>query len=1207
MAKFSRRRPVVITSIMLLLLGGAFSMYYFYYVPRNEQQIRQYGFSTLRSIGGTLQAHNENQLRLSGNHITKGTFDSTFDLPPTCKWATLKEIPEKTKGDTAAGMIIKEDNLFYYTGKKNEKGEYIALSFSVKDFVGPIVKDRVELFNGYMLIRDSGIAGRTLLFDNSGLAEDVSNILDSSFVKQKGKIVSSISPVTIQGRDYMVFIHPIKLENEKILLCGLLPAKAFYGRANYLPESFLYGVVIVILLLLISLPFLKTYLMGKEERLSILDFLLTISALFVGVTIVTLIIIHWLLMEGGYARARDDLKYLSAQMSASFEKERTEISTQLRFLDNALKDELDGKQKTEMKGEDLLFLNKDKDALFSNRVLIFNPNIYTHFDRVVWADSIGKQVIRGERLQGKPIFIDVGERQYFRVFDTLTKLYGNKIPGWEHMTYLEPINSWVSGEFKIDVSMKSRIPHLSILVMVTDMYSLINTVMPEGYGFCLVDKLGNVKGHSSKGHNLTGNLLDEVTSDDISEAINGRQQKYIKNLLYNGSPYSMYLRPLANSDLFLVTFHDSSYILPVNLRILMFALIFSLITCILVLGVVFAIRYRGTELYRSAADYFSWIVPRLHLKRFYKTGIIIFIGYITLFLWLQFSLKSNVSSNGTDYVVFIWGILSPVNLIFILYSIYVKFYWQDRISNRGRWFFLLAIWLSWLILTYVAYRIFGVNECSTRFIYWCLPFIMTIATAMFIFIPIRFAGWLMINTRWRRNRESMDLRLKKCFTRYKYFVLLLLLAFSALPVSTFTWFAHNIEIIQEVKKQQLHQMKMLEERKFAMTEIWRKGGTDLSWLRSYTGIQYQKGRYNILEDELMILQHLNKPHRMDTMGKWKTQIPVLTYPDSAWKRYYFGLYKVPNDVFRNIREDNVTAKRSADHVILPFYFGLTDKVGTRYYAPVSYPGFDHQASDSSWEWDLREEGLLMKYGYQPDLHLKVSGRGNGRLALLSKYPDRFKFIDTGNGILFLLLFVLLVVCILYQLIRESCNAMFNLKAIRIFSKENMQQEDTTKKELKEIVIELTDVDKRAAFHAMLWGESLGLTPLHRLLLLDMAIDGLINGRNLPEIGQLINKGILCIRDGRLTFTDPTFRAYLLTQQHAPEEIVLRKEVNSTSTWEMLHLPVMIAVIAIAAFIFFTQEDIYRQILAAVTAASTIIPALPKIFGGIGLGGKKAEE
>lgn len=1156
MAKFSRRRPVVVTTVMLLLLGGAFSMYYFFYVPRNKQQVQQYGFNTLRSISETLESRNNDQLKFSYNNISKDTTGTTLQLPATSSWDFLSKNDESaaalrgTEGNAA--LLIKNDSLYYYTKKMDTKKEsYRAISFSINDLMQPIVKDRSEFFTGYLLIKPQGDTLRQTVFDNSRLGEDLGNILDTLMAKNKGHQISSIYAIHVQGKSYMVFTYPIKFGQEKLLLCGLLPARVFNARVNYIPDSFLYGVVIVLIIILISLPFVKLYLMGKEERLGFSDLLLTIAALFVGVTMVTLVIIHWLLLEGSYARTRDDLKYLSDRIDTSFQKEKDGIRKQLITLDAAMDNRLK-KIRDTVPGDTTLNDNifiYESDKRSSTGKILFDTRTYSYFDRVVWADFTGQQKIKGERKgDNKPIFINIRERQYYRVFDTLIKLYGSPLKGAEDEVYIEPINSWTSGEFRIDVSMKSRIPQFNIVVMVTEMYSFINTVVPEGYGFCLLDKNGNVQVHSSKGRNLTGNLLEEINSGSIREAINGRQNKYVKTLLYNGKPYSMYIRPLENSELFLVTFHDSSYMLPVNLRILVFALLFSFITCILVMGTIVVLKYRGLHAFQSAADYFSWLVPRLRLKGFYIRGIVLFVSYMIVFLLLQFKLRPSLA----QYAVLIWGILSPLNLIFMLFWLYVKHYKIESMTTRLKVYRILIVWGAWLLTTLLAYLIFAVNECHAGMIYWLLPGIIMIATLVIMLTPVKES---------EQEDLPIQLILKNCFSRYKFFILFLLLAFSALPVSTFTWFAHNIEILQEVKKQQLHEVNALAERQFRVAELWNLGGSDSSLNREYVKLQYENGRYAIYPDTVVLLQ-----------------------------------------------KDTGKAKPLPDHVILHFYFGLADMIGAEYYAPISYPGFDHAAADRSWEWELQRNDsfLLMKNRHHQDFNLQRLGLGNGSIALLSKYPDRFKFIDTVKGLFFLFIFIGLVGFVLYQLIRQSCNALFHLKVIRLFAVKDTIDTVAGKKELMDIVKELMDETVVKGFDEKLWGKGTQLTPLHKLLLLDMAVDGLINSGNLPEIGQLIKMNILCIRDGRLKFADDTFRAYLLSQKNTIHEVELRKEIKSESTWELLHLPVIIAITAIAVFIFFTQEDVFRQIAAAVAAATTLIPALPKLFGGgNSAGGKEA--
>ena len=80
----------------------------------------------------------------------------------------------------------------------------------------------------------------------------------------------------------------------------------------------------------------------------------------------------------------------------------------------------------------------------------------------------------------------------------------------------------------------------------------------------------------------------------------------------------------------------------------------------------------------------------------------------------------------------------------------------------------------------------------------------------------------------------------------------------------------------------------------------------------------------------------------------------------------------------------------------------------------------------------------------------------------------------------------------------------------------------------------------------------------------------------------------------VTICSRGFRAYIILQKGSPELVTMQKNYAANSTWQSFRLPFMIVLLAVAGFIFFTQETTFQKIAALVTGISTISSLLLKL-------------
>ena len=110
-----------------------------------------------------------------------------------------------------------------------------------------------------------------------------------------------------------------------------------------------------------------------------------------------------------------------------------------------------------------------------------------------------------------------------------------------------------------------------------------------------------------------------------------------------------------------------------------------------------------------------------------------------------------------------------------------------------------------------------------------------------------------------------------------------------------------------------------------------------------------------------------------------------------------------------------------------------------------------------------------------------------------------------------------------------------------------------------------------------------------------AKDSLVNFKNIEPIYCLFEKGIFIIHDYEVKLFSPSFRAYVLEKKNSPEMYQMQKKFQQNSSWQSFRTPVLIILLGIAMFIFFTQEQTFQKLTAIVAGVSSVLSLLLKFF------------
>ena len=130
------------------------------------------------------------------------------------------------------------------------------------------------------------------------------------------------------------------------------------------------------------------------------------------------------------------------------------------------------------------------------------------------------------------------------------------------------------------------------------------------------------------------------------------------------------------------------------------------------------------------------------------------------------------------------------------------------------------------------------------------------------------------------------------------------------------------------------------------------------------------------------------------------------------------------------------------------------------------------------------------------------------------------------------------------------------------------------------------------FYTDIWQS---LTHEEKFILYDLAEDGLVNSYDDFNLSMLICKGLIIRHDGVLMLFNRSFRNFILTAIGEKEIASIKEQIRDNGKWGNLRMPLNIAIVAILAFLFTSQQEEYSRVIAYITAFGAAIPTTLKIF------------
>jgi hypothetical protein len=350
--------------------------------------------------------------------------------------------------------------------------------------------------------------------------------------------------------EYHLFAQPVTLTSGasagalELTLCGLVWADNFRTKTWAIDYTLLIGLCFAGVLVLVSWPLLNLWGGGFQNGLTVVEtFLLGLSAVLV-VALATLLLFNAYAYSSARKQVDRNLKVFGTNVASHLGKELEEVKNQLSELDKLYGDE------SQSHRTNYTSILNMPDLLGANAP-------YPWLRMVFWTLPDGQQTNKWTIKKENTPMIKVAKRNYFRTIAEGRDWNG---PGvlQSNKFCLESIYSWNTGEnLAIYATVSKVLPNL-VTAIDLRLLSLADPVVPDGYGYAVIDAEGQVLFHVDKQRNLRENFFAECGSATrLRAAVYGRAADSVSTSYFQ-QPHQMYVTPLRDLPWSLVVFHNGT-------------------------------------------------------------------------------------------------------------------------------------------------------------------------------------------------------------------------------------------------------------------------------------------------------------------------------------------------------------------------------------------------------------------------------------------------------------------------------------------------------------------------------------------------------------------------------------------------------------------------------------------------------------------------
>jgi len=613
---------------------------------------------------------------------------------------------------------------------------------------------------------------------------------------------------------------------------------------------------------------------------------------------------------------------------------------------------------------------------------------------------------------------------------------------------------------------------------------------------------------------------------------------YLENTDLYGGVYGLHLSPIGNMPYYLAVFYDKGYILPVNMRILVFSLIgcaVTLFSCVLVWVIWVPVarrRWTARPLLFPPLDYLVNIRPdRTKVPIYIKGALLLTLYSVVLVMVAGF----NPYSPGVNRGVLVLLLVTPPAVALVLAS-----FW--------------GLWRRWK----------------------------------------RREDQKAMKEKDACDEGKGRFSSRRYIKSYALLILTLIVCLGVAPALLYSWHAQNQEILQSVKREQLLTGYQLSDRRpalYAPLSRLRAGLPRDSlyyWSIDRAGIYsvYGDRHYRAKEDCTFVAAkpfiferaYFNLAQRFGNINYDPSYVPVLRNysADRHWKWMELRADTLPFAFLEDpdLRRAGVGAMGRTAGVAPPMETVILSALPERYpYLGFFWKSFFLVVFVGGLLWGLyglirriaREVFLLRWTMGGPGFRAQGEGLADGNAIDPLPYHEDFE-----------------------EYLRSNSKEM-DLRAL-LASLNDIRDDEWGRLDHDELDMAERQVVKaaRAGREYFTWLFGVRITAREQWLLYNFACYGLLNYKNVLEIDHLLEAGVLTKRDGQVSIFSPAFRAYIVMNWRQEQ---LSKEVMEKSAWQRFRIPFLILLAVVLAFLFLTQQEAWQRVTALVGALSSALGAV----------------
>jgi hypothetical protein len=1262
-------RRVLIPVAIILLLGVFLALYYFVYTPKQQAQFNKKAFRILAHISNNFQERIQNY----STAIFPSAIKNDYIYKQEVRWndtsiadSKIKEIRKPVAGKpsrdslTCKFKLFRNDSMiFSIPGKtalqQNDSGK------SIKDILEPLIDISNSIFESVVLIQANNhihtekddpkveIDSNLLLYKSGNFAVDRGIIIDS-LVKYNGAFLFPVlEDITVQGDKYKLFLSPFRINNQRYLLGGFISQRDYKILSQDFPIEYLAILGVIILISLLSLPFLKIFLIGLKENITIKDLRAVIAMLFIIPFLFILALgAYWIYTDESNT-STDELKTLHNKIAETFRQEIAGCLEQLTEYEELNKKS--EKSVREVWKENIRNESSHINGMISLRDLYFYPASYKNMDGVFWINDKGVEIEKWNYVNIISPYLYLSERQYFKniksgALETIgvrMRDSSGKFTNTQTLEYsIQPTLSKATGNYTVNVVKKTSDSFLTgkaiLMGISAKMYSVYKPVLPKGYNFCLVNNDADVLFHSESDRSLQENLFDAgADNKELRTAITNRDSVLLETDLYDRK-VKVLITPVEGVPYQLVTYYNkrNDYLFAIHITAFTF-LVQSLMLVGLTIFILlfYYITRKHSKLFFSP-DQFEWLNPGHEKVHYYKALIyfqllIIAAVYLGLLIVspdqkLNFIMQAGLLlpfAVATGYYMF----RSSETIASISREVKHRKEMEAKMDERkqkqvqpalstpvseevsatpetraqgitGRWNKIWAenyfkVYISRIIKIFLAYLFVLVfytafkDGIEEKTSVDSDVTVNVVLWMLLLFIPLGTAA--VSTSRYLKYREIAPPPESRENGYLKYLGMALMLSvflISIFPTISLLIFAHEQENTLATKSSQMQLAKKIQEH------------------RSYINERMSKAKFQI--------SHPGLRADAENYGRQLKFNPE------------YGNYYGRNTLIQHPHLDSFHYRKKYYNSVL--YKGITDYL----FLPDDHFDFYNNTKDYFWAIDdagrdsnhVSVDKLSLYYNNESDQQdrqsISLSAIIPHNLPLMRKF-------DWNSKLLFVVILSVFVWA-LYSLFNaisrrvfligyfegEAAKGQDSLYLDKILKRQRLNESEKIFWETSELNLALIKKKEGKCHlrdsHYAEWILKIQtlLAPsfeaiwksleLHeRSVLYDFALDGFTNYRNIGILFSLYHKGIIQKKKYNLRIMSDSFRNFLISKTGSGEIRALQQSVSEGGKWGNLRVVFYIVLLAILFFLFITKEEISKQMVAIVSSLAALIPLLLKLF------------